>query len=369
MRATRTFSALALTAASALALAGCATSSASSSSSEGGATPAGDAVQVVASTNVYGQIVQQLGGDAVEVTSIVTSSAQDPHSYEPSAQDTLAISDAELIVENGGGYDSFIDALIESSGSEAHVITAVEYSHDYPGGEEHSDEAHSEEAAADADEAAVAEEDHAHEEGEAHAEGEEHTHDEGDGHAHEGDEHGHAHIEGFNEHVWYDPHTIVHVAEAITDELTDLRPDDAEAFAANLESFAADIEDLESSLEDIAADQPGAQVFVTEPVPVYLAAAAGLENVTPDAFSEAVEEGQDVAPATLLESLALLGADDVRVVITNTQTGGAETEQVIGEAETLGIPVIAFSETLPEGETYISWMQANITALSDALAE
>ncbi|NYF17969.1 zinc/manganese transport system substrate-binding protein [Microbacterium sp. AK009] len=354
MRATRLVPLFAVTAASAFALAGCATATGSSSSA-GSADAARDAVQVVASTNVYGQIVEEIGGDAVAVTSIVSSAAQDPHSYEPSAQDTLAISNAELIVENGGGYDAFIDALIESSGSEAHVITAVEFSHDYPGAEAHSDDHSEEGGAAEGAADAAAEEEHAHEEGEEHA------HDEG--------EHDHAHIEGFNEHVWYDPHTIVHVAEAVADELSELRPEEADTFAANLDAFTGEIEGLEDSLGAIAGEQQGAHVFVTEPVPVYLAAAAGLENVTPEAFSEAVEEGQDVPPATLLESLDLLGADDVRVVITNTQTGGAETEQIVSEADSLSIPVIAFSETLPEGETYISWMQANITALSDALAE
>lgn len=353
MRATRLVNFFAVTAASVLALAGCATATGSSSSA-GSADAAGDAVQVVASTNVYGQIVEEIGGDAVAVTSIVSSAAQDPHSYEPSAQDTLAISNAELIVENGGGYDSFIDALIESSGSAAHVITAVEFSHDYPGAEAHSDD-HSEEGAAD--------------EGAADAAAEEHAHEEGEEHAHEEGEHDHAHIEGFNEHVWYDPHTMAYVAEAVADELSELRPEEADTFAANLDAFTGEIEGVEDSLGAIAADQQGAHVFVTEPVPVYLAAAAGLENVTPEAFSEAVEEGQDVPPATLLESLDLLRADDVRVVITNTQTGGAETEQIVSEADSLSIPVIAFSETLPEGETYISWMQANITALSDALAE
>ena len=113
----------------------------------------------------------------------------------------------------------------------------------------------------------------------------------------------------------------------------------------------------------------GEAVFVTEPVPVYLATAAGLENVTPDAFSEAVEEGQDVPPATLLEAMNLLADGDVRVVIANAQTGGAETTQIISDAEGQGIPVIEFSETLPEGQTYLSWMQENITALSDALSE
>jgi zinc/manganese transport system substrate-binding protein len=324
----------ALVAASALVLVGCATAGP-------GAETADGRLQVVASTNVYGQIAEEIGGDLVEVTSIVTSDAQDPHSFEPTARDQLTVSDADLIIENGGGYDAFIDALIESSGSEAAVITAVEFSHDWPENAGHD---------SGAEDAEVSETE------DAHADEEGHDHD-------------HAHVEGFNEHVWYDPHTIEHVAEAIAEELSALQPDDAATFEANAEDSVAEIAGLEDALGEIDAAHAGASVFVTEPVPAYLVAAAGLENVTPDAFSEAVEEGQDVPPATLLESLTLLRDGDVRVVITNTQTGGAETTQVVDEADGLGIPVIAFSETLPEGQTYISWMQANIEALAGALTE
>jgi zinc/manganese transport system substrate-binding protein len=324
----RSLTLLGLAAASTLALAGCASTGSAAGESDG-------RLSVVASTNVYGEIAAQIGGDAVDVTSIVSSDSQDPHSFEPSARDQLAVSGADLIIENGGGYDAFIDGLIESSGSEAPVVTAVEYSHDWPENAGHDD------AAAD-----------------AHAE-EDHAHDHGD----------HEHIEGFNEHVWYDPHTIAHVAEAVAHELGELSPDDAETFTANAEAFAADVETVESALADIASTHAGARIFVTEPVPVYLVAAAEVENVTPEAFSEAVEEGQDVAPATLLESLQLIESGDVRAVITNAQTGGAETTQIVDAAESRGIPVIAFTETLPEGETYISWMQANVEALSAALGE
>ncbi|WP_203580740.1 metal ABC transporter solute-binding protein, Zn/Mn family [Microbacterium hibisci] len=327
---------LGLAAASVVTLAGCATTPAAGDDEGDGR------ITVVASTNVYGEIASEIGGDLVDVTSIVTNESQDPHSFEPSARDQLSVSKADLIIENGGGYDAFIDGLIESSGTDAHVITAVEYSHDWPENEGHDDEAH----AADAEETAPAEDEHADED-----------HDHGD----------HGHVEGFNEHVWYDPHTIAHVAEAIAEELGELSPDAAETFAANAAAFAAEVEGLEASLADIEAAHGGEKVFVTEPVPVYLIEAAGLENATPEAFSEAVEEGQDVAPATLLESLALVRDGGVSVVITNTQTGGAETQEIVGEAEGLDIPVIAFSETLPEGETYISWMQANIEALSTAL--
>jgi len=319
---------LALAAASTLVLAGCAS-----------AAPAADdgRIRVVASTNVYGQIASEVGGDLVDVTSIVTNASQDPHSFEPSARDQLAVSKADLLIENGGGYDAFLDALIESSGTEAPVVTAVEHSHAW---EDATGEAHDE---SDEDGGAT---EAAHDD--------EHDHD-------------HDHVEGFNEHVWYDPHTVAHVAEAIAEELAALSPDDADTFSANAEAFAGEIDGLEASLAEIAAAHDGEQVFVTEPVPVYLIEAAGLVNATPEAFSEAVEEGQDVPPATLLESQQLIRGGGVSLVIINEQTGGAETQAVVDEADGLGIPVIAFSETLPEGETYISWMQANIEAISSAL--
>ncbi|MEG2927674.1 MAG: metal ABC transporter substrate-binding protein, partial [Glutamicibacter sp.] len=71
-------------------------------------------ISVVATTNVYGQIARAIGGDSVEVSEIITSAAQDPHSYEPTARDKLAISSADLVLANGGGYDQFMDSLVSS---------------------------------------------------------------------------------------------------------------------------------------------------------------------------------------------------------------------------------------------------------------
>ncbi|GAB2705941.1 zinc/manganese transport system substrate-binding protein [Microbacterium marinum] len=307
----------------------------------GCATPVGEddrALTVVASTSVYGSLAAAIGGDSVEVVSIIDSLSQDPHSYEASAREQLTVADADLILENGGGYDAFIDALIDASGSDATVLTAVEYSHDYPENDGHADDGHAED-----DE--HAEDDHAHD----HA--------------------GHDHIEGFNEHVWYDPHTVVHLVEDIAHELGELDAANADTYEANAADLVAQIEGLEASLGEIAAENEGEQIFVTEPVPVYLAAAAGLVDATPAAFSEAVEEGQDVPPATLLEARDILASGDVRAVITNAQTGGAETTEIVSLAEDEGIPVIEFTELLPEGLDYVEWMQENIDALAGSLTE
>lgn len=327
--------AAALVAAASLALAGCAgTSSPAASGSDDGK------ISVVASTNVYGSLAAEVGGDAVEVTSIVTSLAQDPHSYEASARDQLTVSQADLVIENGGGYDSFLDALVEASGSTAPVLTAVEFSHDFPGAEGHDD--------------------HASDDGDDHASGD------SDGHDH--DHEGHDHIEGFNEHVWYDPHTIAHLVEDIAHELGELDAAQAETFEANAQALIERINGLETSLETISAAHQGEKIFVTEPVPLYLAAAAGLENATPAAFSEAVEEGQDVPPATLLEAQQILRSGDVRIVIVNAQTGGAETTEITKLADELNIPVLEFTELMPDGVDYVGWMQQNIDEISGALA-
>ncbi|MCC2028335.1 zinc ABC transporter substrate-binding protein [Microbacterium sp. YMB-B2] len=327
------FRAAVILSASALVLAGCSTTA-----SAGGGDGDG-LIRVTASTNVYGSLAEQIGGDRVEVTTIIDSAAQDPHSYEATARDRLAVADADLVIENGGGYDAFVDTLLD--GSDAHVFTAAEFSHDYPGNAGHDDEAT--------------------EEGHDHAEDEAHDH-EG-----EEDHEGHDHIEGFNEHVWFDPHTMIHVVEGIADELSELDPDGAADFTAAADDIISDLEDAESELETIKADAAGAGIFMTEPLPGYIAAAAGLTDLTPEGFAEAVEEGTDVAPATLLEALDVIGSGDVRVLLTNAQTGGSETDKVEQAAQDAGIPVVAFSELLEDGSSYAEWMHDAIQSLADAL--
>lgn len=317
--------ALALASVAALSLAGCSTTPAAGEGDDG-------TITVVASTNVYGDIAATIGGDRVEVESIITSASQDPHSYEASARDRLTVQKADLVIENGGGYDAFIDTLLQDA-KDPHVVTAVEYSHDFPGNEGHEDEA-----------------DHDHD----HAE---------DAEGHEG----HDHIEGFNEHVWFDPHTMIHVVEAIADELTELDPDGAKEFAVNAAELTADLEGFETELATLGADATGVNVFLTEPLPGYLAAAAGFTDVTPDGFAESVEEGTDVAPAVLLEALDVIGSGQVTALLTNAQTGGAETERVEAAAKDAGIPVVAFTELLEDGSSYSEWMSDAIQSLAAAV--
>ena len=301
------------------------------------ATPASEAedtasgITVVASTNVYGSVAAAIGGKQVDVTSIIDSAAQDPHSYEASAQDQLAVSKADVVIENGGGYDPFIDTLVDAAGSDAlEMVNVVDLSGRAPAEEgEHAD-------------------------GE-HAEGE---------HA---EEEGHDHVEGLNEHVWYDLAAVDALASALAHTFSHLDEANAAAYADNYAAFAEDIAALSATTSELSAEYTGTGVVITEPVPLYLLEASGLVNKTPAEFSEAIEEGTDVSPASLSALLDVVGSGDVALLAYNEQTSSPETERVRAAAEKASVPVVSFAETLPDGEDYVSWMTDNITAISDAL--
>ena len=308
----------------ALALAGCAGEPTQSADADG-------VVSIVASTNVYGDIATSVAGDTATATSFITSPAQDPHEYETSAQDRLALDKADLVVKNGGGYDPFIDSLLESGDAQPAVLDAVEISGLAP----HDDD----------------------EEAEGHE-------------AEEPDEHGEAHIEGFNEHVWYDFGAMAKVAQAVGAELSELDPDHAGEYAENVTAFTKNIDALKQAAQKLKASADGRGVAITEPVPVYLLDAVGLVNHTPDAFSEAVEEGADAPPRVLKETLDLFGgSEDVAVLAYNAQTADRTTEQVRAAAEAADVPVVDFTETLPKGKSYVAWQKGNLDRLAKALAK
>jgi zinc/manganese transport system substrate-binding protein len=309
----------------ALALAGCSATTADTASDTEAV-----GVSIVASTDVYGSIAEAVGGDLVTVTSLITGAAQDPHSFEASAQDQLALSKADLVIENGGGYDPFIDTLLDASGTDVPVVNASEAS-------------------------GLLEDDHDHDAEEST----ESTDDAMDD--------GHDHIEGFNEHVWYSFHGVEHVAEEIAAQLSAIDADNAAAYQSNFEAFAAQIEELEATAEAMHSTTEGLGAAITEPVPLYLLEEVGFTNRTPDEFSEAIEEGTDVAPSVLQDTLALFADGAVSLLAYNEQTASSETEQVRAAAEENDVPVVEFTETLPDGADYVSWMTDNLSAISSAL--
>ncbi|MFJ9007536.1 metal ABC transporter solute-binding protein, Zn/Mn family [Streptomyces canus] len=293
-------------------LAGCGSSSDSGSDGSASAAPAASSkVAVVASTNVYGDIVSRIGADKVSVTSVISDPDQDPHSYEASTQNQLALSKAKVVVENGGGYDDFVDRMLKSAGnSSAQVINAVKVSgRTAPKGGE------------------------------------------------------------LNEHVWYDFPTVAKIADRIAAALGTADPANATTYTKNADAFKADLKPLEAKEAQIKREHGGEAIAITEPVPLYMTGASGLVDKTPTEFSEAIEEGDDVSPEVLQETLALFSGKQVEALVYNAQTSGPQTEKSEQAAKAGGIPVVPVTETLPSGKTYLAWMTGNVDALANALAK
>ncbi|QKV96072.1 zinc ABC transporter substrate-binding protein [Streptomyces sp. NA02950] len=298
-----------ITGASLALLAGCGSSDSGSDEKGSSGSASSSKITVVASTNVYGDIAGRIGGGKVDVTSLINDPDQDPHSYEADTRNQLALSKAKVVIENGGGYDDFIDRMLKGGdNSSAQVINAVKVS------------------------------------GKTAPKGGE-----------------------LNEHVWYDFPSVAKVADRIAAALSKADPDSAATFTKNAEAFKEKLKPLQTKETEIKKKHGGEGIAVTEPVPLYLTEASGLVNKTPEEFSEAIEEGDDVSPKILRDTLALFTDKQVKVLAYNEQTSGAQTKKVEGAAKDAGIPVVPVTETLPKGKDYLAWMTANLDALAGAL--
>lgn len=286
-----------------------------------GSSPGSDGqLRVVASTNVWGSVAQAVAGDRLEVTSIVTEPSADPHSYEASPADAATITDASLVVLNGGGYDQFVEDVLKSAGPKP-TVDAFDLHEERTGT-------------------------HATESEEEHA--------------------GHTHG-GTNEHVWYDMPTVDATANAIAEELGKLDPDGADVYTRNAEAFRTRLRAVSETTAMIAAAHRDAPVAQTEPIAYYLIQAATLKDATPQAFTSAIENGTDPSPASIAETRKLFSEGKVRALVYNVQTEDKVTESVRENAEAAGIPVVDVTETLPEGMDFVDWQTRTAQRLADAL--
>lgn len=267
---------------------------------------ADDRIRVVTSTNVWGAIVSAIGGDHVRVLPIIDNAVLDPHSYQATAEDAADTRSAQLLASNGGGYDEFFTRLAEQAEGVPNVVAF--------------------DTATGMDERE-------------------------------------------NEHIWYDLSTVLGFAEEVTRRLGELAPEQHRVFEDHLDTFTARVEDeLNHRIDEIAADAAGTPVVATEPLVGYLLEQAELDDMTPDAFSDAVENETDVPIAAQEQIIARITDNEVAAVVNNTQTGTQAAERVIDSADEARVPVVEVTETLPEGQhDFVVWMNDQITDLAGAL--
>ena len=284
------------------------------------------AIQVATSTNVWASVVEILGGEWVEVTAIISDPMQDPHSYEASARDQLTLSEAELVIANGGGYDEFVGQLVSALDGERIFLELVEGEHSHLGEEDSHDE-----------------EEHSQDE-------ESHDHDHG------------------NEHIWYDIHAVEEASEMIVEAITELRPESFDQVNQNFDFFMAELENLEVRLEALREKALGLGYIATEGVGNLLLEEAGFVNQTPDALADAIEEEREVPAAALKQAQDLIAGKVVSLVVVNEQQLDQVSDLLVDAAQAAGVPVVELSELISDPDMdYLDWMASVLDQLQEAV--
>jgi len=259
-------------------------------------------IPVVASTNVWGSVVQAVGGADVSVQSLINDPSADPHSYNDKPEDATLLTNARLVVYNGGGYDDFFTKLVQAAGANAKQVNAFSLA---------------------------------------------------------------GHPEGENEHVWYEFAAVKKVADKVAAALGAIDPSHKDTFADTAKTFDGRLD----ALATLAAAIPDVKVVSTEPVAHYLLAAAGIADVTPPEFSEAIEEETDPPVVAVADTTDLITKKQVAALVNNDQTESNVTNQLLNAAKTAGVPVVHVSETLPPGVTdYVEWMTKEVDSLAGAVS-
>jgi len=258
---------------------------------------------VVASTDVWGSVVAAVVKDHATVHSIVSGTVEDPHSFEASPAQVAEITDASLVVYNGDHYDHWIDDVLKNA-PDIPTIDAASVSPTQPPP---------------------------------------------------------------NEHVFYDLATAKAVAEHVADALGKSDAQHAADYSANADAFGEELDTLMLAQHAIGEAHPGASVVSTEPVAYYALRNAGIQDKTPPAFANAVEEGDDPAPADLAAVLDLIDKRQVSAVVVNSQSGGPVTQQLADAAKRVVLPVITVTETLPDGMDYLQWQRKTVDEMAAAL--
>lgn len=263
-------------------------------------------VQVVAGENFWGDVVAQIGGAHVKVTSIIDDPNTDPHEYESSDKNAIAIATAKLVVRNGLGYDDFLSKLVSASGNHPSVLDAGKI-------------------------LGVTGQDP-------------------------------------NPHVWYDTAALPKVAAAIAGRLGSIDPAHRASYERNAKAFDASLQPLEHVIAQIRQKYDGTPIAYTERVPGYLVDAAGLRLGVPVGFTQSVEEGTDPSPKDTVAFDDAIKTRAVKVLLYNAQVTDTQTSEIKALAAASGVPVVGVTETMPPAYHHLQdWQLAQAKALLAAL--
>jgi zinc/manganese transport system substrate-binding protein len=278
---------------------------AGASSPASGGSSGAPTIAVVAAENFYGNIVQQLGAGHVSVVSILSDPNIDPHEYESSVQNGIAVSNAQLVIQNGDDYDTWMEKLLAASPNPKRIVLVG------------ADLAN--------------------------------------------------HKLTDNPHVWYGIDNIQAIAAGITAALEKIDPADKPAFQAAATTFDQSLVPIQQKLNELKSKYAGTPVGLTETIFLYQTGPIGLNVLTPFAYEKAIAEGNDPPADAVVTTNSQINQRLVKVLIYNVQTVTPLTNNLQNAALKNNIPIVPVSETMPQGKTYQGWMLDQLNALQKAL--
>lgn len=282
-------------------------SACSSSPSDQATKTSGTVIRVVAAENEYGNVAAQIGGKYVSVTSVESNPNTDPHTYEVSPGVAQDVSAAQLVIQNGVGYDDFMTKIESASANPKRQVVNVQHLLGLPDSTS-------------------------------------------------------------NPHLWYSPKTMPKVATALATDFTILQPTHASYFKDRATTFMASLRPWLAAIAHFRATYPNTTVATTEPVADYMLEAAGTDNLTPFRFQADIMNGVDPSPQDVTFQTGLFTRHKVKVFVYNEQVTDSLTQSFISDAKEAGIPIIGVYETMPTpGYDYQSWMLAEVRALEKAV--
>ena len=283
--------------------------SSASSPATSGSSAAGDPIVAVGAENEYANVIQQVGGKYVQVSAIMSNPNTDPHTFEASPSVAREVSAAQLVVQNGVGYDGFMNTIENAAPSNSRKVIVVQNLLGLPDSTP-------------------------------------------------------------NPHLWYKPVTMPAVANAVAADLAALQPAHAAYFKANAADFVASLTAWNNAIAAFKAKYPDTPVATTEPVADYMLQAVGADNMTPWALQADIMNGTDPSAQDVATQRNLFTQHKVKVFLYNQQVTDTLTESFITLAEQNGIPVVGVYETMPTpGYDYQSWMVAEVQDLQKALVD
>lgn len=296
----RVIAAAAAAAALALMTAGCA-------SSASGDAPGSQVINAIGAENEYASVLSQIGGKYVHVSSILNNPSTDPHTFEASPTVASEVSAATLVVQNGVGYDTFMNKIESASPNSKRKVIVVQHLLGLPD-------------------------------------------------------------DTPNPHLWYNPKTMPAAAKAMAADMSALDPAHKAYFRANMAKFDSSLTPWLTAIAQFKAKYAGTPVAVTEPVADYMLQAMGMKILTPFVFQADIMNGVDPSPQDISLENGYVTKHQVRVFCYNQQVVDSLTTSIRLTALKEGVPVVGVYETMPTpGYDYQSWMLAEIHAIEKAI--